>query len=677
MKNPTSATRRKSPTRGSTRPNAPVLAAAKRRPTATANFQKLFSEMSIGCAVHKIICNRAGQPVDYVTLEVNGEYERLLEVPRAAVVGQRASHFLSPKELAGWLAIFGPVALTGKSTTFQNYSEGNDKYFEGSVFCPEPGKFASTFMDVTGRLRMEEALRQSEARYKTLVESLPQRIFLKSREYKFISVNEAFARAHHLHPADLVGKDDYDIHPKELADKYRADDKRIMGHGQPEEFEEQHLQDGRKIWVNTTKVPVRDQTGKINAIIGIFWDVTERKLEREQLQITNQQLTAALTELCQTQQQIIQQEQLRGLSQMASGIAHNFNNALSPIVGFTELLLKDPAKRADQGLLEKWLKNIHTCATDATTVVKQIREFGLQRLSNGEVFQTIDLNQLIQQTIDLTAPRWKDQTQAGGRTVQIETELLPVPTILGDEAAIRGVLTHLIFNALDFMPVGGKIRLDTTVDQESVRVRVIDTGTGMSTETRQRCFEPFFTTKGTHGTGLGLSMVHGVVQRHGGTAAVASELDQGTTFTIRFPIPHNPTPDTPPAGAAALTRALHILVVDDEPALCEVLKAELNSDGHLVETATNGIGALTRLMTGRFDLVITDLAMPKMNGEQLAAAVYKSIPNLPVILMTGFGDILKADGKMPPHIRALLCKPVTQISLREALIKVFPPQPKE
>ena len=280
MKKPTSAARRKPPTRGSPRPKAPVPAAAKRRPTEKANFHKLFFEMSIGCALHKIICNRAGQPVDYVTLEVNSEYERLLAVQRNAVVGQRASHFLSPKELASWLAIFGPVALTGKSTTFQNYSEANDQYFEGSVFCPEPGKFASTFKDVTDRLRMEEALRQSEARYKTLVESLPQRIFLKSKEYKFISVNESFARALHLRPADLVGKDDYDIYPKELADKYRTDDKRVMEHGQSEEFEEQHVQDGRNIWVNTTKVPVRDQTGKINAIIGIFWDVTDRKSTR-------------------------------------------------------------------------------------------------------------------------------------------------------------------------------------------------------------------------------------------------------------------------------------------------------------------------------------------------------------------------------------------------------------
>ena len=675
IKKPTPATRRKSvPARAHLKktlahPTAQAVRASE------AKFRKLFSEMSIGCALHEIICDPAGQPVDYITRDVNAAFERMLGVSRAAVVGQRASALIPPTELAKWLKIFGPVALTGKSVSFQRYSEANQKYFVGSAFCPEPGQFASTFMDITDRKQMEEALRQSEVHYRTLIESIPQKIFLKSKDFKFISVNAAFAQALHLDPAAVAGKTDYDLYPKELADKYRADDHRVLERGQIEEFEEQHLQDGRTIWVNTTKVPVRDRHGEISALFGIFWDITERKLEREQLQRTNQQLTAALAELHQTQQQIIQQEQLRGLSQMASGIAHSFNNALSPIVGFTELLLKDPAKRADQPLLERWLQNIQTCAADATTVVKQIREFGLQRLTSREVFLPLDLNLLIQQTIELTTPRWKNQAQASGRTIQIETDLPAGPLILGDETAIRGVLTHLLFNAVDFMPTGGTIKFSTAVDHESVCVRVRDTGAGMTTETQQRCFEPFFTTKGVQGIGLGLSQVHSVLQRHGGTVAVESQVGRGTTFTLCFPIPHRITQPAESKAAGIVTRSLHILVVDDEPVLCEVIKAELNSDGHLVETATTGVAALTRLTAGPFDLVITDLAMPQMNGEQLAAAIHTSLPGLPVILMTGFGDLLKADGQLPPQISAILSKPVTLSSLREALAKVFPSLP--
>ena len=633
--------------------------------------------MSIGCAVHEIICNPAGQPVDYVTLDINHEFERLLGARRTDVVGQLASKILPPTELASWLEIFGPVALTGKSTSFQRYSAVNQKYFEGNVYCPEPGKFASTFMDVTERIRMEEALRQSEARYRTLVENLPQQIFLKSKDFRFISVNEAFARALQLRPADLVGKIDHDIYPRDLADKYRADDQRVMENGRPEEFEEQHLQAGKKIWVNTTKVPLRDRAGEINALIGIFWDITDRKLEREQLQVSNQRLTTALAELRQTQNQIIQQEQLRGLGQLASGIAHNFNNALSPIIGFTELLLKNPEKRTDSELLEKWLINIHLCATDAAAMVRQIREFGLQRGASGEVYHLVDLNQLIQQTVELTAPHWKNQAQASGRTIQIETSFESVPLIRGDQAGLRGMLTNLIINSVDFMPSGGIIRLETTVDRKHVCVRIIDTGTGMTAQTRQHCFEPFFSTKGTHGTGLGLSTVHGVVQRHGGKITVASEWGQGTTFSIRFPIPHDSRKPDRQTPAGPVSKSLHILVVDDEPLVCEAVQAALNSDGHLVETAADGITALTRLMTGPFDLVITDLAMPKMNGEQLAAAIFKSLPNLPVILMTGFGEILQAEGKTPSHVRALLNKPISQTELRTTLAKVFPSTPKD
>ena len=399
-----------------------------------------------------------------------------------------------------------------------------------------------------------------------------------------------------------------------------------------------------------------------------------RKRAEEALVATNQQLTAALTELRQTQHQIVQQEKLRGLGQMASGIAHDFNNALSPIVGFTELLLKYPEKRADPEQVVKWLKNIHISATDAARMVRRIREFSLQHPAGG-AFQPLDLHQLIQQTIEITRPRWKDQAQSGGRPIQVKTDLAPVPLIPGEEYAIREVLTNLLFNAVDALPAGGTITLGTAVDGQFVRLWVCDTGTGMTAEVRQRCFEPFFTTKLEQGTGLGLAMVHGIIQRHGGTVAIDSEPDHGTTITIRLPIPRTETAAIAPVEHPALTRSLHVLVVDDEPTLCEVVEAWLTLDGHTVATAADGVAGLTQLKAGQFDLVITDKAMPDMSGEQLAAAIHRSTPHLPVVMMTGFGDIMKAGGQIPPHIKAILSKPVTQATLRETLAKVFPAPP--
>ncbi len=507
--------------------------------------------------------------------------------------------------------------------------------------------------------------------YRTLIENIPQKIFLKSRDYKFVSVNKAFAEELHLRPIDFVGKVDYDLYSKELADKYRADDSRIMAAGQSEEFEEQHLDHGKRIWVNTTKVPVRDHTGEVTGILGIFWDVTEQKLAREQLRDSNQRLTEALAELRRTQQQVLEQEKLRGLGQMASGLAHDINNALSPIIGFSELLLKHPEKRNDPTQLVKWLQNIHTCANDAANVVRRMREFGRQQIGS-EPLTPVDLNQLILKTIEFTESAWKAQVQSSGRTIHVATDLTPVPLIPGAESGLREMLASLILNAVEAMLTGGTIIVSTAVEEGFVRVQVRDTGQGMSEEIRQRCLEPFFTTKSGHeGTGLGLAMAQSTVKRHGGTITVDSFPGQGTTMIVRLPTHDGAREKIFLTESATSNRSLSVLVVDDQPELCEIVTEYLKTDGHTVVSAGGGALALTEIRNRQFDLVITDKAMPEMNGEQLAAAIHQTAPNLPVILLTGFGDLMKAAGEMPAHIKMILSKPVDQMSLRDALAKVI------
>ena len=202
-----------------------------------------------------------------------------------------------------------------------------------------------------------------------------------------------------------------------------------------------------------------------------------------------------------------------------------------------------------------------------------------------------------------------------------------------------------------------------------MRLWVRDTGAGMTEEVRQRCFEPFFTTKGAHGTGLGLTTLYGIVQRHGGTVEVESQLGQGTTFIIRLPIKLTKT--APAAlsmtALAAHQRKLHVLVVDDDQSLCDVAEASLTNDGHTVEIAYDGKMALNLLKEGHFDVVLSDKAMPEINGEQLAAAIHLTLPDLPVILMTGFGDLMKTAADKPPHISEILSKPFTLAMLRTAL----------
>ncbi|RMF87012.1 MAG: GAF domain-containing protein, partial [Nitrospinota bacterium] len=390
----------------------------------------------------------------------------------------------------------------------------------------------------------------------------------------------------------------------------------------------------------------------------------------EALQESNRRLEEALTELRQTQQHIVQQERLHALGTMASGIAHDFNNTLAPILGFSELILHSPDLWQDRERLRHYLQTIHTAAQGAAKVVNRLREFYRHR-DKGELFLPLELNALIEQTILLTQPRWKDQALARGITIQVITDLQPIPLLNGNEAELRDVLINLIFNAVDAMPEGGLLSLHTCSEDNEVVLTLRDTGVGMSEEVQQRCLEPFFSTKGERGSGLGLAMVYGIVQRHQGTISIESREGEGTTVTLRFPaLAEMPPPEEQQPGAT-LPQTLHVLVVEDEPEVREVIEAYLAADGHTVETAADGEEGLEKFRQGRFDLVVTDRAMPVLSGDELAAAVKQMAPEVPVIMLTGFGAMMQAAGEQPAGVDHVVSKPVTLNEWREALARVM------
>ncbi|MFQ5897234.1 MAG: ATP-binding protein [Candidatus Methylomirabilia bacterium] len=417
-------------------------------------------------------------------------------------------------------------------------------------------------------------------------------------------------------------------------------------------------------------VQARQLADQVAVALSNARDVAERKHAEEELQESNRLLEAALVELESTQQQIIQQERLRALGQMASGIAHDFNNALSPILGFSELLLIDPEHLDNKEKVTEYLRIMNTASRDAANVVSRLREFYRPREEN-EILRPVDLSQLAEQSIQLTQPRWKDQALAGGITIRIETDLQKVPPVAGNEADLREVLTNLIFNAVDAIPESGTITLRARPDGEHAVLEVSDTGTGMTEEVRQRCLEPFFSTKENRGTGLGLSMVYGIIQRHQGTIDIESEPGKGTTFIIRLPVQTEQVAGDAKPEARAPSRRLRVLVVDDEPLVCRVMTDYLTSDGHTVETATNGREALEKFRAGQFDLVVTDQGMPEMSGDRLAAAIKRLAPDKPVILVTGFGKTAKADDDKPADVDFIVSKPVPLTALRQALAKVM------
>ena len=381
----------------------------------------------------------------------------------------------------------------------------------------------------------------------------------------------------------------------------------------------------------------------------------------------------------------MQQERLRALGQMASGIAHDINNALCPIVVYSDLLLQNAESLGDG--VSKHLQNIKTAGEDIAHIVSRMREF-YRRRDGKDSLAPINLNKLAEQVAELTRPRWRDIPQARGITIELETELEPnLPDIVANESELREAITNLLLNAVDAMPVGGRLLLRTRCrgwEQKSrgerrvayAIIEVIDTGTGMTEEVRKRCLEPFFSTKGKRGTGLGLAMVYGIMERHEGRIEIDSKLGKGTTMRLVFPVREiQPASDEKATKPSKPLPALRVLCVDDEPLLREMMKQILENGGHTVELADGGQAGIDQFRSARergepFDVVITDLGMPYVDGRQLAKELKQESKLTPIVMLTGWGTIMKEDGDTPAQVDGVLSKPPKIAELFEMLATV-------
>jgi signal transduction histidine kinase/ActR/RegA family two-component response regulator len=402
----------------------------------------------------------------------------------------------------------------------------------------------------------------------------------------------------------------------------------------------------------------------------------------------HEQLEKAFNELRQTQQVVMQQERLKALGQMASGIAHDVNNALSPVVGFADLIVD-----AEPGLSEhskRHLKYIRTAGEDIAHIVSRLRDFYRPRdAADSDARLLLQPNLLVTQVVDMTRPRWRDIPQANGTMIEVRTELDPeAGEFAGQESEIREALTNLIINAVDAVPKSGVIIIRTRTIEEppgqgqngaakSVIFEVADNGAGMDEATRRRCLEPFFSTKGRRGTGLGLAMVYGVLQRHEGRIEIESEPGLGTTIRLIFPIRQSLPADHPADADQPRPAPCRILCLDDEAPLRELLNDILKRDGHEVAVADGATTGLDLFHAagneGRtFDVVITDLGMPYVDGREVAAIIKRESPTTPVIMLTGWGAFLKDDGALPPHIDGFLSKPPRIQEIRSMLKHLLP-----
>jgi len=386
--------------------------------------------------------------------------------------------------------------------------------------------------------------------------------------------------------------------------------------------------------------------------------------------------TRAYSELAAAQDQLVRTEKLRALGEMASGVAHDFNNLLASVLGRAQLLMR----RVQDPQQLQWLRVIERSALDGAQTVRRLQEF--TRIRRDQPMVPLDVTQIVRDALEITQSRWREEPVSRGIVIDVRTQLDPAPPVLGDASELREALTNLILNAVDAMPVGGTLTLTTRAADDHVDVIVADTGVGIPADARDKVFDPFFTTKGPKGTGLGLSMTYGIVSRHGGFITVDSEEGRGSTFKLSFPSAATvePAPAPAPRAVTGPVRPLRCLVVDDEEPVRAMLADAVESAGHRATVVEGGVEAIARFRAEPFDVVLTDLAMPRVSGWQVARAVKQIAPRVPVFLITGFGVELSPEERRAHGVDVVLVKPLQIQEILDALAEAArnaPPAPAE
>ena len=375
-----------------------------------------------------------------------------------------------------------------------------------------------------------------------------------------------------------------------------------------------------------------------------------------------ERLNEAVSEVQRTQAMMVQAERLSAVGEMAAGIAHDFNNTLFVALGFCDILLQ---RRSLEPEVKTPLERIRTCALDAANTVRRLQNFAQGRAPDARV-QSLELSAIVEDVVDFTRAKWSDEAQLRGVAIDVQRSLSPTPPVRANPADLREVLTNLLFNAVDAMETSGVIRLRTGVQGDRVFAAVDDQGIGMDEATRQRVFEPFFTTKGPRGHGFGLSTSWKIAQSLGGEITVDSRPGEGSSFTLWLP------PARPQDGERTDVRRgpggeAHVLVIDDDPEVLRTVTSLVEVLGHRVTPFTAPHKALASIAKESYDVVITDLGMPGMSGSELVRQLLRERPELPILILTGWGADIEIDADIAAHVRAVLSKPITLDALGSAL----------
>lgn len=751
-------------------------------------YRDLFEHLQVGFALHEILTDQDGEPIDYRFKAVNPAFETLTGLNASNVVGRKISDII-PSIEQRWIAIYGKVALTGQPVDFEEYTSSMDKYFQVHAYSPEPGIFATLFYDITSRKKDETAIRESQKRLMLVADHAPVLIAQVDRNLVYKFVNRRYAEFFGAEPREYIGRNARDF----LAQDYLTNLQPYLEtalNGELVNFDTNGTnQEGQTVTFQTTYAPEFDESGQVIGLIAAIVDITARKkaeaeLLRNQYFLTRGQeigkigsweidiatqtafnsdeqcrifgeppgtpidfetfksklhpedqarviqswldaiqgadyevehrividgqvrwvrskadisfdesgqalkavgFTQDITEQKEQERQRLQLEsellhsrKMEALGTMASGMAHNFNNNLAIIMGNLELAQR---KTADVPGIDRHLQNAKTALLRSRDLISQIMVYTRQDTLNKMPLQTVELVAETHNLLRSTLPT----------SVEFRVEL-PPPTpntvILANSSRIQEALINLCTNAVHAMNDKGclTIRLEsrnlkiTDLPQpqilqpgQYVVIQVTDTGSGIPDEVREKIFDPFFTTKGVGvGTGMGLATVRAIVETHDGFINVDSQVSQGTSFELIFPVcaeeARQSLIESKPVGGSET-----ILLVDDEEALASLEQEILETLGYQVTSVTEPLMALNLIKEDpdRFDLVLTDQTMPGLTGADLAQQVKEIRPDLPVILCTGYSQHVSKKTAQQYGIEAYCMKPlqINELSrtLRECL----------
>ena len=486
-----------------------------------------------------------------------------------------------------------------------------------------------TARDLSDLRKVQAVAREHQSLLTNILESARESIYAIDPEGCFKWCNSATLRGLGFQRTGFIGRSllemVYDEDRELVREKLDA-----ALQGLPQTYEMRYFaHDGRLRYARVDNSPLVVE-GRTTGVLGIARDITEQKEERERA---------------------ARADKLRALGQLASGVAHDFNNSLAAILGRAQLL----RRQIDEPALVRNLDIIQTAAEDAAATVRRIQTFA--RKSPVKEFELVDVPGLLNDAVEITRTRWQNEARVRGLEYDVNLEAEKGHSTYGSASELREVFVNLIVNAVDAMPKGGKLSITCRCTDGRLKLKFSDNGMGMPDDVRQKIFEPFFSTKGAHGTGLGLSVSYSIIERHAGSITVVSEPGKGTSFMIDLPAVVAESAADEVETINAEIPPLRILVIDDELPVRETLAEMLVAVKHRVELAGGGQEALQKMRQHTFDFVFTDLAMPEMDGWETARSIRKGWPDVKIVLVTGYGPTTTPPPGEEHLVDAIIGKP--------------------